>query len=221
MHLGKLILDNRCSNLSSPSRYIGIFGYHQMYITVKTGTRIPTGRFILVFQAYGQFIDFTSFYIRSNIEVERVIAIRPISCFLTIDIHTGMTHGTIENQCSFLSFCKRRSFEIEAIPAYSYERKTTGTTGMFHRFLLSVLCNGYILSIVVDTERSVDGPIVRYGYTLPFGIVITNLRKLHLVFASELPSFFKESFGADLCLKHGSYAQSTYHSKELFHKAIN
>ena len=103
-HLGVFLSHHRSGHISSPSRYMGIFRYHQVNIAIKTGTRIPAGRFVFIFQTDSELIDFASFYVRSDIEMERVISIRPISGFLTIDIHMGMAHGSIENQCSFLSF---------------------------------------------------------------------------------------------------------------------
>ena len=43
-----------------------------------------------------------------------------------------------------------------------------------------------VLLIVVDTEWTIDCPVVGNGYTLPLGIVITGLRKFQLIIASEL-----------------------------------
>ena len=161
--------------MSTPSRHISIFSYHQVYIAIKTSARIPTRRFIFVFQTNGEFIHFTRLQERSDIEVKRIIAIRPIACFLTVDIHTGMAHGTVKYQGCLLTLFERRSLEVKTIPTHSHKRKATGTSGMFHGFFLTVLRNGYILSIIINTERSVNGPIVRNGHALPFGIVITYL----------------------------------------------
>ena len=180
-----------------------------MYIAIQSCPGIPAWRFTFVFQADCQFVFLSRFQIRSGIHIKWIIAIRPVSCLLSVDIYTGMTHGTVKYQCSFLAFLKRRSIKIETIPPCSHKRKPAGTSGMFHCFCLSVLGNCHLLLIIIYTEWPVDSPVVRDGDILPLGIIKSGLRKVCIVFTSELPPFFKGLLGSYLRLHESKGTDSS------------
>ena len=90
--------------------------------------------------------------------MERIVAVWPETGFLPIDIHMCLTHGSIENQgCFFLGVC----IEVRTIPAYTDVRQSAGTAGFYRGLCLQILCNGYILQVVIPVKRSEDSPIVR------------------------------------------------------------
>ena len=189
IHLGKLLADSRSCHECSPNRDMGIFRYDHMYVTVQTGTGIPTGRLGQVFQADSQCILLSRFQILCNIEMEGVISIRPITYFLSVDIHFSMAHSPVEQDSSLLSLSKLRYFKLGTVPSHADKRQTSCTTGMFQRLFLAVLRNSHFLLVVLGAERAVDSPVVRNRHRLPLTVVESGFDKVGVIFAGKLPVF--------------------------------
>ena len=130
--------------------------------------------------------------------MERVITIRPVADLLPVDIDIGMAHRPVEQDRRPLACLELRNLELGAVPAHTDEGKTAGTSGMLHRFLLSVLRNRHLLFIVLGTERAVDGPVVRDSHRLPLTVVESRLYKLIVILAGELPVFLQQELITDL-----------------------
>ena len=213
---GKSLFHHRSSHYSAPHRNVYIFINDQMYVTVKSRPRIPTGRFRFVLQTHGKRVHFIRFQIRGSIYKEGVIAIGPIARFLPIDIDTGMAHGAVEHQGSLFPCHGSRSLEIQAIPSHTDKRQASGTSGMFHRLFLPILGNGHVLLVVVDAERTVDSPIMRHCHRLPFGIIIILPAEILTVLTGKLPSFLEGLFRTYLRLKQHRYSQQRNNCKFQF-----
>ena len=168
-----------------------IFVNHQMHVAVESGTGIPARRLMLVFQPDGQCIGALRLQVGRHVEVERIVAIRPIAHFLSVDPHTGMAHGSVEDKRSRLALPEIGSLEFQPVPAGSYERQTAGTSGMLHGFFLSVLRDSQILLVVLHTEGAVDGPVVRYGDRLPFSVVKLRGTETLFICSGKLPPFLE------------------------------
>ena len=100
---------------------MGIVGYDQVYISVKTGAGIPAGALGKVFEPYGKCVALSLFLERRCVDRECVISVRPVACFFSVDVDTGMAHGSIEYQCTFFSVCIFGDIESKPVPAGSYE----------------------------------------------------------------------------------------------------
>ena len=126
---------------------------------------------------------------------------------MPVQVNFSMTHRSIEYQCSFIGGSKRRCFKPETIPPNSDKRQSARTSGMFQCRLLPILHNGYFLLIIMNAERAVNSPVVRYCHRLPTGIVIPGFHKVCPVFTGKFPSFFKQVLRTYLRLR----TQSTQH----------
>ena len=121
-----------------------------------------------------------------------------------------MAHSSVKNQCSLFPFDKRGSIKIQPIPTHSDERKTTCTSGMFHRFFLSVLRNGCQLPVIIYTKRSINSPVMGYYHRLPLDIIIVRLNKISIIFTCKLPPFLKSIRGSYLCTDHRERKKEGY-----------
>lgn len=79
---------------------------------------------------------------RRHITIKRVIAIRPATGFLSVDIHLRLTHGAIKNQRGLPTGIHRKS---GAIPPNSGIRQASGTSRFQTGFRLQVLCYRHLL----------------------------------------------------------------------------
>ena len=68
---------------------------------------------------------------------------------LSVYPHTGMAHGTVKEQGGTVLMRKLGCFKLQTIPSRSHKRKPTGSSRMCASFLLSILCNGHMLTVVV------------------------------------------------------------------------
>ena len=152
-----------------------------MHITIQTRSRIPTGGFRQVLKANRQGVLFPRDELFRDIEIERIIAIRPISNLLPVQVNFSMTHRSIEYQCSFIGGSKRRCFKPETIPPNSDKRQSARTSGMLHGLFLPVLCYSHLLPVILNTERTINSPIVRYRYRLPTAVIIIQLTEIRMI----------------------------------------
>ena len=131
--------------------------------------------------------------------MERIVAVRPESGFLSVDVDTGVAHGAVEDEGCFLAGRKCRGFKVQAIPSYTDKGKSARASCVFQCFLLPVLGDSDFLFVIFNAERTVDSPVVRDGDRLPFGIIILFLIEILVVVTGKLPSLFKGPFGVHLC----------------------
>src|SRR5699024_7675517 len=89
------------------------------------------------------------------------------------------------------AFFKTGSIKVQAIPSGSYKWKTSGTAGMFQSLCLSILSDSHFLLVVIDTERTINRPIMRNGDVLPFTVIITGIGKFRIIFTLKFPPFFE------------------------------
>ncbi len=170
----------------------------QMDITIQSRTGIPTRRLRQILKTDSNRIFLSLLEQISDIEIESIIAIGPESCFLTIYIDTSLTHSTVENKCCLATIRKVGNFNLCPVPASAYKGQTAGTSGMLHRFFLSILGYRYFLHVVLPTERAVDGPIVGQSHVLPGRIVVRRIREIRIIIPREFPPFLKSAFHARL-----------------------
>ena len=143
-----------------------IGGEDHVHVPVKSRARIPAGALRLVFQTYRQSVH-ALMDIRRGIEVERVVAVRPIACLLPVYPDTCVAHGPVEDEAAPASAAQVRNFEFSPVPPCPRERKASRASCMFHGFGLAVLHDGHMLPVVPFAERPVDGPVMRHRDALP------------------------------------------------------
>ena len=161
-----------------------------MHIAVQTCPWIPTRHLGKVVEAHCQSVVI-SFYVRSNIQEESVVAVVPFTRFLSVYKNFGVTHRPIELYKHLLIRRKFRHVELGAIPAYAYKRQSASTPCMLNSCFLSVLLDGSALDIVFHIKRTIDSPVVRHGNALPFSIVVVSLREHRFVLTRKFPPFLE------------------------------
>ena len=186
-----IFLHNRSGQLRTPNRNMHIVSNNQTDIPIKSGTGIPAGRLVLILQTYGQHIGFSLFQVIRGIYHKGIISVRPICGFLSVDEHTGMAHGSVEQQHTLLSCGIFRNLQIQTIPAGAHKRQTSGSSGMLHSLFLSILLNGCILLVIIDTERTVNSPIVWDCYFLPSFVIKIYCRINSTVSFGKSPTLFE------------------------------
>ncbi|OPZ30463.1 MAG: hypothetical protein BWZ00_00954 [Bacteroidetes bacterium ADurb.BinA174] len=162
-----------------------------MYIPIQSGAGIPSRLLFVVFEANGKRIVFAVFVQQiGNIEIKRVITVRPKTGFFSVYEYTGLTHCSVE--LNFHAFIDRKigNRKVVSVPTCTGKRQTSRTTIMLNGCCLSVLYNCHAMNIVRFVERPVNCPIVRHGYRLPLCIVEIYIRLSGIVFACKLPPFF-------------------------------
>ena len=148
-----------------------------MHITVEPGSGIPSRCTLKILERHLKVIV-TRTYCIVDVDIERIITIRPISHLAAVDLHMGIAHGTIKHQ-SDRALCSVGYIEHRAVHTFANERQTTGTAGFQSLLCFAVLLDSHTLQVVVDIERTVNGPIVRHTHTLPLrGLVGRTLGKL-------------------------------------------
>ena len=164
-----------------------------MHIAVQTCPWIPTRHLGKVVKAHCQSVVI-SFYVRSDIQEESVVAVVPFTRFLSVYKNFGVTHRPVELYKHLLIGRKFRHIELSAVPAYAYKRQASCAPCVFNSRFLSVLLDSGALDIVFHIKRTIDSPIVRYGHTLPFSIVVVSLRERRFVLTGEFPPFLEDLF---------------------------
>ena len=139
IYFGELFLYDRCRYKGSPNRDMGIFRDNNMHVTIQAGSGIPAGRFRQVFQADSQRILLPRFQILCNIKMERIISVRPITDFLSVDIYFGVAHRPVKQDRSLLPVGKLGHLKLGTVPTHTDKRQTSRTTGVFHCLFLAIL----------------------------------------------------------------------------------
>ena len=158
-----------------------IFIYNQMYISIQSCTRIPTGRFHIILQTYSHYIFSTGIQIRCHIQIKSIITIWPIAGFFPVDINSGMAHSPIKYQSRLFASIECRNFKVQPIPTHTYKWQSARTSGMLHGLFLPVLCYSHLLPVILNTERTINSPIVRYRYRLPTAVIIIQLTEIRMI----------------------------------------
>ena len=115
----------------------------------------------------------------------------PLTRFLSVYKHFWITHCPVELYEHLLIGSEFGHTELSAIPAHAYKGQSAGTTCMLNSGFLSVLLNSGALNVVFHIKRSIDSPVVRDGYALPFSIVIKRSGCLRIILSAEFPPFLK------------------------------
>ena len=110
-----------------------------------------------------------------------------------------MAHRPVEKKGASEASVHLRYIKVCPVPSGSCERESSRAAGVLHRVGLPVLENRSMMLVVMDAERSVDGPVVRDSHILPQGIVIGACGEFRGIFPREFPSFFQQGFGSGLC----------------------
>ena len=193
----KVILDMGSSDLSPPHRNINLTCSKNMYISIKSCTRIPARRTRTIFQTYSESVVFSiCCQMVCDIHMERTIAVRPEDHFLTIDIDMSLTHCSVKDQGRATGL---RRIESSSIPTHALIRKSTCTACLPSFLCLAVFYHSLILQVIVTAERAIDRPIVRHGHILPGSVVINYGLSVFSITTMEFPVLFKQHF-ASLCI---------------------
>lgn len=129
--------------------------------------------------------------------MERIVTEWPEAGFLPIDIDAGFAHGSIKDEVYLFGSI---GLEGGAIPPYPHIGQSTRTAGLHRGFFLKVLCHGHLLQIVIAIEGTIDSPIVRHTYYLPFRIIEVGGLGFRNVSFRKPPVLFEQHFGALLRL---------------------
>ena len=211
-----LLAHLRGGELCAPYGYVDGLSLQQMHVAVEPGAAVPARGLLHVFQPYGQGV------LRrigaqgiADVAVERVVAVGPEHHLLSVDVDMGLAHGTVEDEHG--APCGARGTgidgEVAAVPSHSHVGQSAGAAGMFGGFRLTVLCDGYCLQVVVAAEGTIDGPVMRNHYLLPFGII-----KIHSLCTRHI-TFHKTGLGKLLGLKGKGHSNAGKQKKESsFHR---
>ena len=205
-------------DLRSPHRDVRLVRYDEVHVAVDSGAGIPARRFGEVFEPDGQQILPAGVQQGRDVRVEGVVAVGPADRLPAVHVHARMAHRAVEEERAPAAFVPFRHFEAEPVPARADEGQPSGPSGVFHGLCLAVLRDGRVLEIVSCAERTVDGPVVRYGHLLPPGGVVRRFGECRGVVACEAPSFFEQPFGAYLRLQ--PYREQQEHPYESFHRFV-
>ena len=209
LNLGAMGIDTRGGDAGAPGGDVKAGGDDEMDIAVEAGTGVPARGFVLVLEADGELVGLAGLEVWGGIDGEGAIAVGPIAGFVAVDVDAGMAHGTIEDEGGLLAGGKAGGLELEAVPAGAYKGESAGTAGMLHGFFLAILGDGDVLTVVMDAEGAVDGPIVGHGDGLPGGIGKLGLTELGMVLTGEAPALFEGLDGAYLGLDKGEGAKGS------------
>ena len=181
-HLGfdiyacKLIIYLRCGDVGAPNGDVSFVSHNQMHISVETGAGIPARLLLKVLKANRQsVVCAVRIYIRSDVEVEGVVAIRPYPHLFSINIYMRVAHCAIKLNLHLLAFIKSRHVKVESVPACTRKRKSAGSAIVLNGCSLSVLHNGHAMNIVRLVKRPIDSPVVGHGHRLPLRVVEVHL----------------------------------------------
>ena len=123
---------------------------YDMYIPIYAGTRIPAGRLWKIFESYSQLVVFS---VRIQqicyVEMEGIVAVWPATGILSVDIDTGIAHGTVEKYLYRFVGAEILDIKLRPVPAGSYIWKSSGTSGLQGGVLFKILCDGNDLGIVI------------------------------------------------------------------------
>ena len=157
-----------------------------------------------------------------HIDLERIVAVGPEDSLLAIHKDTGLTHGTIKLQHIThrhavghlpAAHLLLRCDEVSTVPPHPGPGKTTGTSCLPSSHLLAILGHCHLLQVVVTMEGTIDSPVVRNHYLLPFGII-----KIHSLCTRHI-TFHKTGLGKLLGLKGKGHSNAGKQKKESsFHR---
>ena len=211
LDLGIAVVQVGGDDLRTPHRHMSLVGHQQMHVAVEAGSGIPARALGEVLEPYGQRVALARTQVGRGVEKEGVVSVGPVASLLSVDVDPGVAHGAVEYQRILFALDRLGHVERTAVPAGTHEGQTARAAGMLHGLFLAVLDDSRVLLVVIDTEGSVDGPVVGNADRLPLRVVELRILELRVVFAGEFPPLLQQRLGAYLCLCRKPQRQGQQH----------
>ena len=184
-------MHRRSGDESSPHRNVRLGGStYQMYISVKAGTRVPSGRKRKALQPDSQDIGSGFVQIWRDIAVERAVAVWPEADLMAIDINPRLAHRAVEQKFRLHPL---GDIELSPVPAHAHVRQAAGTPSLERCLRLHILHYLHILKVIFNAERPGNGPVMRHAHALPPRIIITRHESPVSFSAMEPPTVLQAS----------------------------
>ncbi len=120
-----------------------------------------------------------------------VVAIRPETCFLSVDENPGIAHGPVKDEAGPLSRAETGNRKFQSVPSHANKGQSARTASMRQRLLLTVLLNGHPLKVVVGIKGTADRPVMGHRNRLPGIILKTGEHGTGRILTREPPSLFQ------------------------------
>ena len=163
-------------------------GEDELYRAVNTGSWVPSGAFLHVFEVHFHGV-LTHFHEVSDVHSESVVAVSPVTGFLSVDIDCRLSHRTVKFQYGS-ALVRTEIFRLDvdggAVMSLSYPRQGTGPSSLFGSLLLSILLDGHHLYVPFLVKRTADSPVVRHADGLPCLLVFRKIPCLQVHFLAVL-----------------------------------
>ena len=167
-YLCELFADLRRPDEHTECRNMNGVGFHQMYVSIQSCTRIPATLLRFVLQEHIDIHAVRGDELRQDVTIKGIVSVWPIYDFLAVDIDVRMAHRSVKDQGVELVLFYRHA---RTIVPFSHPRQTTASTGFPGRFALSVLYDDHFLQVVCAVKRTADRPIVRDRDVLPLRVL--------------------------------------------------
>ena len=145
----------------TPLSYMNIFGLRKPYVAIDATTGIPARiGLVAIVHTYGNHIIRTA-QVASDIDGERAIAVGTVVNHLAIDEDEGIHIDTVKLEEILTDILH---VEMFSVPAHAAGQSTaTGSR------------------LVLGTETTLDGPVVRQVQQAPLAVVILHISHVHIV----------------------------------------
>ena len=201
-HQGPVFLYIWRRHIGSPDRHMDLIRKNQMDIPVQSRAWIPAGGLGKILQPDPEFV-YARVHKRSDVHMERVVTVRPVTDFFSVHGHARLAHGPVEDQRRPFS---GRNVQFAPIPADAHPGKAAGAPGLKRCLVFHVLRHGHVLKVVLAVEGAIDGPVVRDGHFFPAG------RSVSLM---EFPPRIQQHFAP---LSKEGYRQKKQEAEDLSHR---
>ena len=178
------MVDAQRLHLQSPKVEIAVMVVaNQRNRAEDTRTGIPSIAFLVVFNSHFQGV-FAHVHKRRGIHTESVVAIRPVSGFLTVDFHHRVRHHAIEMEFHML----RALLYLESgfVEPLANPWQSTGASGVLGSHIFTVFLDSHHLQVPFFIEGTADCPIVGHFHIFPFRSGLRELPIRELTFAMRL-----------------------------------
>ena len=159
-HLRFAVLYQLRAEVASPRVYACLVGgRYELNGAVESAAGVPARTLLAVVEAHADFV-LAFLQIRRRIHAEGVVAVRPVTSQLAVDVYVRVSHGAVKLQHGGL----RQTLYVDGslIVAATYPRQSARASRLLRLLRLAVLHDSHILQVPFLVERSVYSPVVRY-----------------------------------------------------------
>ena len=130
---------------------------------VESAAWVPARTLLTVVEAHA-YLVLAFLQIRRRIHAEGVVAVRPVTSQLAVDVHVRVSHRAVKLQHGGL--WQTLYVDGRLIVAATNPRQSARASRLLRLLRLAVLHDSHILQVPLLVERSVYSPVVRYCHRL-------------------------------------------------------